>query len=368
MAFHGIDLHLDSFLDARLVLGEKMEITNTKYYLKDKSFSDFKESLSKDDYVIIEACANAFWLYDQIKNLVKECYILDVNKYKRSQIKTDKLDAVKLAKRLAYYITAKGDSDDLPVIYVPDVKIRELRGLFSTYKLNRKIITQCKNRIHSILKQNGLNASRKEILSLKFREKITEMDISGIWRFQIETLLSQLDAVDTQTDSIRRAIYLLGYELFKNEIGLLLSIKGFSPLTAIALMSDVVDIERFTSAKKFCAYLRTAPTVKSSNNTTRIGNTNRHSRSLTCTLMTQSVNHFGEAGEYLTKFYDRVKTGKKPGVYRMALIRKTLVCAYYMLKRKKHFYWKDDSLYNQKMKDFEREILGKKRKKICRAA
>jgi transposase len=101
------------------------------------------------------------------------------------------------------------------------------------------------------------------------------------------------------------------------------SIKGFSPLTAIALMSDVVDVKRFPSVKKFCAYLRTAPKVKSSNDKTVIGST-RHSRSLTCTLMSQSITHFAVAGEHLRSFYSRVKKGKKAGVYRMALI--LLVC------------------------------------------
>lgn len=124
-------------------------------------------------------------------------------------------------------------------------------------------------------------------------------------------------------------------------------------MTAIALMSDVVDVNRFPCVKKFCAYLRTAPKVKSSNNTTKIGSTNRNSRSLSCTLLSQSVNHFAKSGDYLIAFYERMKVGKKPGVYRMAMIRKILVCAYNMLKHKKRFYWMDEALYNKKLKEFQ---------------
>jgi hypothetical protein len=142
MAFYGIDLHTDSFVAARLSVENSAKISGspikvTKYYLQDESFQRFKESLTKEDYVIVEACANAFWFYDQIKDLVKECYILDVNKYNANNKKTDKFDARKLSKKLAYYVICGGDEDDLPLVYVPPKEVRELRALFSTYKLNQ---------------------------------------------------------------------------------------------------------------------------------------------------------------------------------------------------------------------------------------
>ena len=115
-------------------------------------------------------------------------------------------------------------------------------------------------------------------------------------------LLKQLDIIEQEVEELKKVIYKLGNQLFKEEIELLLSIKGFSPLTAIALMSDVIDINRFPCVKKFCAYLRTAPRVKASNNSTTIGSTNKYSRSLSCTLLSQSVNHFAKSGEYLGSF------------------------------------------------------------------
>lgn len=359
MAFYGIDLHTDSFVAARLSVGKNAKINSspikvTKYYLQDESFQRFKESLTKEDYVIVEACTNAFWFYDQIKDLVKECYILDVNKYNANNKKTDKFDAKKLAKKLAYYVIVGGDEDDLPLVYVPPKKVRELRALFSTYKLNKKTITQFKNRIHSIFTENGMNILRKQIMNPEYRSQLLNMLPNDFWHLQLKTLFAQLDAINDETEKIKQMILELGYRLFRKEIELLVSIKGFSPFTAIALMSDVVDINRFPSVKKFCTYLRTAPRVKSSNDKTVIGPTNRYSRSLTCTLMAQSVEHFATAGEHLTTFYARVKQGKKAGVYRMAMIRKTLVCAYYMLKRNQLFKWMDEDLYREKLRELKK--------------
>lgn len=355
MAFYGIDLHTDSFVSARMDSqeGVKTTIQISKHYLQNASFQQFKDSLTKEDYVIIEACSNAFWFYDQIIGLVKECYILNVNKYKANNNKTDKLDAKKLVKKLAYYVITNGDSDDLPLVYVPPKAVRELRALFTTLELNKKTTTQFKNRIHSIFTENGFNISRKQLSSPNNRTKLLEMPINDIWKAQLKILFTQMDIIEQETEKIRQEIYQLGYRLFKTEIPLLLSIKGFSPLTAIALMSDVIDINRFPSVKKFCAYLRTAPKVKSSNDKTVIGSINKFSRTLTCTVMSQSVEHFAQSCEHLGAFYSRVKQGKKAGVYRMALIRKTLVCVYYMLKRNKMFYWTDENLYKEKLREFK---------------
>jgi transposase len=227
-------------------------------------------------------------------------------------------------------------------------------GNATLLKLNKKTIAQFKNRIHSIFTENGMNILKKQIVNPEYRAQLLSMLPNGFWQLQLKTLFAQLDAIEDETEKIKQMIHELGYRLFQKEIKLLVSIKGFSPFTAIALMSDVVDINRFPSVKKFCAYLRTAPKVKSSNDKTVIGPTNRYSRSLTCTLMSQSVEHFATAGEHLTTFYARVKQGKRAGVYRMAMIRKTLVCAYYMLKRNQLFKWVDNDLYREKLRELKK--------------
>lgn len=359
MVFYSVDLHLDSFLATKLSFEEGSEqgiIQSTKYYLDEGSLQSFKTLLEKTDYLIVESCTNAFWFYDQIKDLVKKCFVLDVNKFKQNINKTDKIDGKKLVKRLAFFILAHGDQEDLPTVFIPPVEIRELRGLFSTYQLNKKTTTQFKNRVHSILKQNGIIVSRKEISELPFRAKLLTLPLSSIWKIQIQTLLKQIDNIEQETEELRKVIYKLGHEQYPKEIELLISIKGFSPLTAIALMADIINIERFPCVKKFCAYLRTAPKVKSSNNSTKIGSTNKFARSLSCSLLSQSVNHFAKSGDHLGSFYERVKVGKKAGVYRMAMIRKVLVCAYYMLKRKKQFYWTDEKLYKAKLNQLNKLV------------
>ena len=312
--------------------------------------------MSKDDCVLVENTFNAFWFYDQIDERVDTCLVYNTNVARAEGNKTDKIDARHLVKKLTYYLMWGRREEDLPTVYVPDVEIRELRGLFTTYQLHKKTKVQMKNRIHSILKQNGICVERKAIDKKDFEARIDGIEISEIWKFQIRSALRALKKAEEEQQEIKDMIYLWGYKLFKEEIELLLSIRGFSAFTATALMSDVVDVNRFYSARKFCSYLRATPKVKSSNQTIPLGHVNRQSRPLTCSLLTQSVIHLSQASDHFCEFYQRVKVGKSAGKSRIALIRKVLVSAYYMLKRRQKFHEANDDLYLRKLKDFRKEI------------
>jgi hypothetical protein len=60
--------------------------------------------------------------------------------------KTDKIDAKKLVKKLAYYVLTGGDDDDFPTIFVPSPEVREIRDLFTTYRQNKKQVNQKKEK------------------------------------------------------------------------------------------------------------------------------------------------------------------------------------------------------------------------------
>ena len=323
--------------------------------MEEESFKKFLGSLNKDDYILIEASTNSFWFYDQVIPYVKECYIYNIIKGRNDGNKTDKIDSRALAKKLAFYVLL-GEEFDLPLVYVPNKEARELRSLVTTYNLLGKMIIQNKNRIHALFKQDGICISKSAIDKKDFEIFTDNINISNIYKTQIKYLIRQLKNVKEERKDIKDMIYVLGEKLYSKEIKILLSIRGFSAFTAIVLMSDVIDIKRFKNSKKFCAYLRTAPKIKGSNNTIHYGHVNKLSRKATCALLTQSVNHFKVAGDHMSNFYNRVRKGKSAGKSRMALIRKMLVCAYHMLMKGEHYYWVEEEKYQEKLKDYNREL------------
>ena len=357
MSFLGIDLHSNRITVARLAVKDEAFETITKTYnFEQESFKSFLDSLSENDYVLVENTFNAFWFYDQIAERAKECLVYNTNEARSRGNKTDKIDSRHLVQKLGYYFMMGERKEYLPTVYVVDAEIREIRGLFTTYQLYKKTKVQLKNRIHSILKQNGICIERGKIDRKDFEARIDGFEISEIWKFQIRSALKALNSVHEEQKEIRDQIHLLGYKLFKEEVELLMSIRGFSAFTGIALMSDVVDVNRFSSARKFCSYLRATPKVKSSNQSIQIGHINRQSRPLTCSLLTQSIVQLSQAGEHMTEFYGRVKIGKSAGKCRIALIRKILVSAYHMLNRKQKYHWVEEELYSRKLKEFQNEM------------
>lgn len=343
MSCIAIDLHSDCITTARRNNEEEKSVKILRTYsLRDSSFEDFKGTLTKDDYVAIEATTNAFWFYDQIIPLVEQVYILDVNKIYFKGNKTDKNDAKRLLDVLEYYVYIKGKTE-IPCVNVPKAEIRKLRELFSTYKLEKKMITQLKNRVYSILKLQGYQVKKSVLKSYKGREKVQGLIENEISNIEVTLLLSQIRDIEENVEVIVDLMASIGNQYYKKEIEILLTIPGFTFLTALALLADIGDINRFSNAKKFCSYLRVAPIIKESNNTTKMGSVNKNSRSLTVSILTQSVVHFRHTSSYFEDFYDRLKSGKSYGKTRVALIRKILVCCYYMLKREEKFKWSDKS-------------------------
>ena len=357
MAFIGIDLHTDCLTEARLsAKNGKLSMTKQTVRFDGSLFRQFLESLHTDDYVLIENTSNAFWFHDQIGDRVKACYVYDTNELRTDGNKTDKIDAEKLAKKLGYYITMGCEEKEFPTVYVPEEEVRELRGLLTTYQIYTKMKSQMKNRIYSILKQNGIHRKKGQVTAGPFAEWLEVAELAEVWKAQIRSLLDGLKANEALQQDVKDMIYLRGAELFSEQIEILLSIRGFSVFTAIVLMSDIVDVYRFSSAKKFCSYLRVAPTTKASNQTVHVGSVNRKSRSATCSLLTQSVKHFYQIKPHISAFHQRVKVGKSAGTARIATIRKVLVSAYNMLKKKEICYWINSDLYGRKLNEFRSDI------------
>jgi transposase len=359
MRFLGIDLHTDTIVVSILSLLEgKIKSERKKFYFSNNDLSKFIKILTPEDFVVVEATCNAFWFFDKIKQYVKECFIYDSNKLRKQGNKTDKIDSKELANKLMYYIFMDKRNKTMPTVYVPKKEVRELRSLVNTYMLYRKMKTQIKNRIHSLTKQNGYKIKGEIIDSIEFENYLNTLDISDEMRCQINYLYSTYLELKAKKDDTKDLILSAGAKIFKNEIEILLSIKGFSTFSAIVFMSDVGTVERFKNAKKISSYLRTAPRVESSNGKTIIGKVNKESRPNTCTILTQSVIHLWNAGDHINKFYSRVKVGKSAGKVRIAVIRKMIVSAYYMLRKNQKYRGVDTEWYRKKIRDHKREIIN----------
>lgn len=357
MQIVALDVHISSITAAMLDLQAPEPKTVVRRFGTDPhGICELLERLSHDDVVLLEATTNAFWLYDQLEGRVKNCYILNTRKITLQGNKSDALDARRLVQLLSTHVLL-GTENELPKVWVPPAEIRELRTLFSVYRSCKKVITQTKNRLHSLYRQQGFVFQRYRLsTSAKWRAVLNEYRLKGVLPLVAEELVKQLEAAESQAQSIRHLILRKGMEHYGQSVQLLMTIPGFSALTSIALLSDIGDIERFPTVKSFCCYLRTTPSLHASNRTVHLGAINKASRSLTVTLLTQSANHLKEATPYFRGFYERLRSGKGFGKTKIALIHKILVCAYYILKRQQPFRYETKVSYEWKTYRLMREL------------
>jgi transposase len=359
MQFIGVDLHTNKFTCCyRDDTAEKKETAT--FELTECGLEDFYQTLTPDTYVLVEATTTTFSFVRLIQPLVKEAIV--ANTYELKQISlarknTDKIDADILCRTLKMQVLS-GEQIISPVV-VPPVEIQELRGLFTTYRLYKKQTTQIKNRIHSLLKEKLYGFTQEEIFTRKRRKMMREIESASVMSFQINELFDTLEYYEVRIESLQDKISEHA-EPFMREIEILTSMKGISVFIAIAIIADIITVDRFKNSKAFTSYLRSAPKVSNSNTSVSIRGTNKKGRKLSATLLTQSLNHVLNASEKLNRWYSRLTMYKKAGLVRTGLRRRVFAEIYQMLKKGEYHYGREAQKHEAKMCQY-RNFLEKRK-------
>lgn len=351
MEFMGIDLHTNCFTCCTLDEGSKKRMDS--FQIKKESMTEFYNLLTPETYVIIESTTNSFKFAELIQDKVKDVNISNTYALKLISFtnkKTDKVDAEKLARVLKMQVMS--GEEQVKRVELPPPLIQEIRALFSTYKLLGKQKTQIKNRIHSLLKQNLFPFNKVMIFNSKMREKILNISDSRELSFQLRILFNELDHLELTIKEVVKEIQIAGSPYMK-EINILTTMQGISVLSAIAIISDIISVDRFSNSKQFASYLRSTPKVESSNDKTYIKNTNKQGRKLTITFLYQSLNHFINSNPGISHWYYKLSEYKKVGKVRMGTCRRFITVIYQLLKKEEYYWYMDSDNHDRKMHQYK---------------
>jgi len=356
--FHGVDRH-KNYATISVLNGEGQEVSFVRCCT---DFKGYIRGLGTEDAVVMESSAGAFFWADRIEFRSAQCYIIDPYKFKiirDSWKKTDKQDARDMAKALWISIISK--QFGLPTVYKPERRIRELRKLFSEYALIQKHIVSYKNYIQAVFTENGIVLKTDSLRKLldpdngkRFLELLEE-SISQASKIIIGVNLDLLWMVQKKKEQIKNEIYRFG-NFLQDQVQLLITIKGVSPLLALAFLADVADVKRFKKQKQMNAYLGVVPGVKSSGGKTYSGHINRQSRKLARTIFTQSIHHITNSSSSFQDFYINLKTRRGAGRSRIACIRKTFGIMRRMLLDNQEYRYTNYKLYEIKLKTYHKEM------------
>jgi transposase len=243
-----------------------------------------------DYHCVYEAGFSGFWAHDQLKEAGVDCMVVnpaDVPKTdKELTNKSDRVDARLLAQDLR--------SNRLNPIYVPDKEHIEDRTLVRMRYLFVKKQTRCKNQIKALLYFYGIPIpedaggrywSRRFI---QWLEEIKTIRESGTQSLKV--LLTELLSLRKIITDLNKKIHGLSMESpYRDSVRLLRTIPGISTLTAMILMTELIDIRRFPSLAELACYFGLVPGEQSSGERqVTTGITRRRNRFLRILIMESS--------------------------------------------------------------------------------
>jgi len=241
-----------------------------------------------------------------------------------AKIKTDVSDSEALARLLKL--------DWLPTSYVPSEEIRRLRELvrLRTYLVRER--TRLKNKIRAEMSKLGI-----EIAGDPFTRRRRPL-LKEAGNRAIGCYLEMVMSLDRQIKELERELKAQAQE--NEEARLLMSIPGVGYFSALAILAEIGDINRFPSPEKLCSYAGMVPSLHQSGATRRSGRiTKQGSALLRWVLVECAWMHIRNARDTrLTRFFYTISKRKGRAIAITGTARKLLVAVYWMLKRRERFH------------------------------
>jgi len=171
-----------------------------------------------------------------------------------AKMKTDKIDSEILGQLLRCNL--------IPKAWAPPKKVREERDIIRFRSILIRNRSRLKSRIKFILLKQGL----------KYRQSIW----TGKWRETLEKLDHKIAAYFRIMDQLNQEVKLVDKEIAKlnkddEQANLLKTIYGISDYSARAILAEIGDIKRFSSAKKLKSYSGLVPSIYQSGEKARYG-------------------------------------------------------------------------------------------------
>ena len=215
-----------------------------------------------------EAGPCGYWIYRHLTSLGYCCYVIApslIPKKPGDKVKTDRKDAIKLAKLLK--------SEDLTPIYVPEPEDEAVRDLARAREVAMKDIKDAKYQLKALLLRNNINYSGTANWSKKHLRWLAELVLPHpaqqiVLQEYLQTInerLSRLERLDNElTCHVHTWRY---YPLIKA----IQAMRGVRLLVAVGVIAELGDLTRFDHPRKLMSYLGLVPREHSSGGKRYVG-------------------------------------------------------------------------------------------------
>ena len=321
--FVGLDVHKKytevAIVDEEGVIEKQERIEN-----EPRQIEEFSNTLSNAD-MVLESSSSWFWLYEILsrKHRVVLSNPAKTKAIASAKLKTDKVDALMLANLLRGGYIAES--------YVPSRRVMGLRELVR-YRANLvRMRGTVKNRVHAYLLMNNVKIGGSPFTKgfLEELKKVKDARVEGYLRI-IERLNLE----------IHEASKIVCNEASNDESAkLLMTIPGISFYSALLLISEIGDVDRFPDSAHLVSYAGLASSTHSSGGTTYHGRITKAGSPYLRWVLNQCtwVHVRSQPEGSVALFYARLSKKKGRSKAMVAASAKLLKIVYWVLKEKRPY-------------------------------
>jgi len=235
------------------------------------------------------------------------------------------LDAVKLANLLRGGYIAE--------CYVPNRRIMDLRELVWHRAALVRMRTKLKNKIHSIVLMKGIQISSRHCsFTHLFNEELKTLN-----DYRINGYLHLIESLDSEIKNVSKEIVTQAKE--DEMASLLMTIPGVSYYSALLIVSEIGDINRFPDSHHLCSYAGLIPSTHSSGGITYHGSITKRGSKYLRWIMLECVHvHIRtNKNSNISQFYTRLAKSKGNSKAAVAAASKLLRVVYCVMKEKRSY-------------------------------
>jgi transposase len=141
----------------------------------------------------------------------------------------------------------------LQSVWVPDVTVRDWRGLVAQRQDRVRAATQAKNRLHSLLFRHQFQKPKSSLpFSARRHDFWLSLPVSAVEKLSIELDLQTIEQADAQRERIEKMMAQAA--VTDERLPFLVQLPGVSALGAFAILAAIGPIERFPTPKDLVGY------------------------------------------------------------------------------------------------------------------
>jgi transposase len=333
--FVGMDLH-KNYLQIAVMDKKGKILQNSRIDNNLKRINRFFESINSKEKPVVVMESSSVW-YNIYRHLSEERKLdvvlsnpIKTRAIASAKIKTDKLDAVKLADLLRGGYIAE--------CYVPSRRIMDLRELVRHRAALVRMRTKLKNKIHSIILMKGIttiSSTRNHYhpFTQPYIEKLLEIN-----DYRINSYIHLMGSLDHEIKDISKEIMSIAKE--DENAKLLMTIPGIGYYSALLIASEIGDINRFPDSYHLCSYAGLVPSTHSSGGVTYHGRITKTGSKYLRWILLECVHVHIRTNKHsnITRFYERlVKRKKSSSIAAVAAAAKLLKVAFWIMKEKREY-------------------------------